>query len=355
MTKKISSNPSPTQQQLIFEAELDRFTGMVAVKDGDAKKNYSHITACYSLLPKRITKTPKTGHSVMRSFSPGDNEQIDMVIHPAVLADKSGRQSLVFPKLVEDRVEDAIGYIAAQGAVKRNVERVAIGVYFTINQIRKVLSDLMGVKYNHAQIRAALEVLAGSSIDLKWQRPGWVFNRKITRISGLTFGDTDSNSGEKDTQCFCYLNELFAREIADGSYTIHDLRWQGRIKGEMAQELFKKLMVFYRHANSGNEYNFDGRKFLENTSLGFYKTNPSKSWTSLSDALIELAREEVIQKKHQERIVWEPSTGGRPSIRNKIIIVKPTPRFIQHMKMSHWVEKKGESIYYDTLEKLARL
>lgn len=342
--KKLPNNDFENpQQRLEFEQELEKFTGKISLKDGDARKNYSHITNYYSVLPKRVTRTPKEDRPVHRTYIEPNGERVDLVIHPALLLDKNGNHRKVYPKLIEDRVEDALGYIAAQGAIDREPEKKHIRVKFTINQIRNVIRDLWSVTYSHDQIKEALQVLSRSVIDMNVNTTLLSVELDVRRITGLIFAKPKMKgvlSDADDELCSCYLNEFFAFEIAIGNYKIHDLRWQGKMKRELTQELFKRLCSkFTQASDKKNDYTFDAKSFMENTSVGFYEKNPSKSWGMLNECLEELIETQVIIS-HEERIVCETGTGGRPSIITKIVKVVVTKKFITHMKTVHWAEKE---------------
>lgn len=330
-----------------FWTQLEFFSGVRSLRDRGMER-YSNLTEVYSQLPKRVYHKKGQEGIVYREFNNGD-AAIGVSITPAMIPiEKTVKgvqirsQETRYPALREDRVEEALAYIAAQGGARIKPDNLVIGVFFSLQQIKTTLKNVFGVTYSVAQIREGLLVLSRSVLELKFESAEFKTTSDSTRISKLTLVNRKEFIQDRDARCYCELHWAFARDIAAGNYCLHDVEWQAKLETDLAQDLMKRLSVKYRHANNSNFYSFMGKQALINTSLGFYEKNPNRSWAQLFAALDDLQTHGVISGWRKEARYDDKKGRGRPKITDHKIDLWPTDKFIADAKFTNWVKNKLE-------------
>ena len=334
-----------TKNSLDLTNQLTLFTGLPAAKDGKSDR-FTNITAIYSHLPKRLTRQPRARSQelvIERDYWANDTNRIHLTIKPTVMTKTtSGKveQTIRFPMLMEDRVEEAIAYIASQGSVSALPDEVNVGVRFTLSRIKAIIAKLFGKSYSLDQIKASLELLANSPLNLTIYDAGdKIGSITGTRISELMIVDRATYEKNSSAECACRLHPLFVQEIMAGSFSAHDLAWQGELTSDLAQDLFKFFAWRYHYANSTNSYHVKARRLLENTSRGFNTSNPSKSWTELDTALKCLKKHNVISDfSYKDEL--DRATRGRPRLIDRTITIKATERFIALQRFKHFADRE---------------
>ncbi len=314
---------------------------------GLQKQRLSNLTGLFSRLPKRVYARAGKGQPYItyRQFDTG-KEIIDFSITAAVVPiektvngviEKS--EKVYYPGLVEDRVEEALAYLASQGDVQLMPGEIPrIGVTFTLREIKAVLIDVFDKECKIERIKQALTVLSRSTLELPIELGGKKYSHANTRISNLTLVTQEVYHADNTARCYCELHWAFANDVRTGNFCVYDLKWQASLDNELAEDLMKRLSFNYRHANSENSYHFKAKNQIENTSIGFEKRNLSRNWQRLKVALNILQEHDVIS--HSELKPIKADGKGSLSIADYIVTVWPTQHFIQSVKARKWLDKE---------------
>ncbi len=329
-----------------FERQLNIFTNLgLAEEKADSLTN---ITGMYSQLTKRVFRRANGNHIQYREFK-GPDGPIEYSVSAAIIPitkmvnGVSVKSDVIRnPSIREDRVEDALAYLASQGAAVPKKDKLQIGVTFTLQGIRTVIMDIFDTKYSVAQIRESLNTLARSSIDLPMmaQNSDAATHSNVnTRISNLTLITAQMYRADRESKSYCEFHWAFARDIALGDYCAHDIELQGKLNEDLAIDLIKTLSYKFRQAGHKTQYNFAARKYLENSCIGFYEKNPSKSWGKLKMALEDLKKNNVIRAYNIENKTAKVSgLGGRTKIEDRIVTVWAHKDFTGRVKTKHWLD-----------------
>lgn len=357
-TKKVvSTNKSRAS---VIETEIDGFIeqltlfgGIQNVVDTQVKatnnklNKLTNLTGIYGLIPKRVYRNPSDKKLILREYRTSKGLKMDLEIKPALITHKVNGMyvnAFKYPGLREDRVEEALAYIASQGGVSLNPNNKYVQVLFTVRQVRRVLEEVLNKTYSGLQVREALDVLSQSFLNIRISHEGREIKFTGTRISQLiTIGRAEWLAADEndDTQCSCVFHTCFAGDVAEGNFFIHDLSWQGKFKHELAADLFKSLSVHYRQASVESPYRFAAKMFLENTSHGFSYTNSSRSWGGLLNALNELKELRVISGFDDD--IRYQSTGGQRKIIDRIITIYAHEEYMKQTIYRNYVKKALKS------------
>lgn len=343
----MTENNDPNNQLDIFSGFMTNSPATPAGKE----QNLTNLTGLYSQMAKRISKPRGASYKegdpklVYRTFKEG-NQKVDYSISPAMIPTKakdgSKSSEVRYCGVREDRVEEALAYIASQGSAHFDPDRNIIGVFFTLGGLKAEVHNLFRKKMSHAQIKEALQVLSRTAIDITGESSGTIAESVSTRISNLKLISREDYERNPFSRCYCELHWAFARDIMTNNFCAHDLEWQGRLDDELAQDLMRRLSFKYRHANLKNSYHFMGREFLENSFLGFDEKYSRKRWASLREALEALEHEKVISR--HELTVKTEGHGGRPTIVDYKVEVWPTKEFIASTKFRNWFDSERRAM-----------
>jgi len=278
--------------------QFNDFSGLSTIEDADRHK-YINLLGLYDLIPKKVLTQSKTDSVVTRVLK-NRSHNITIEIKPAVFAGNK----LVYPGVREDRVESALAYLACHGRSEIDSDTDSIKVFFTLRKVQRVIKKVLKREYSVVQIREALTILNESQLNITPNNKDASLAIKSTRLSALVIHTRKEfvslHEAGDETTCIAVFHPLFALDIQQGRYNLHDLEWQGSLKNDLAETLYKQLSAHWRQASVEENYSFSASRFLESTSLGLSTTNTGRNWANVRKALIELHDKDFITKPNED-------------------------------------------------------
>jgi len=350
------SNPpkKKSPEQLNLLSQLDYSTRQVAVirNDGGVGRGQtkadrlSSITGVYSMLPKRLETHPLGYEVVNRKYQVGNTHPVLIEISPAVLTRAAINDDGVkytetyhrYPSKHEDMVEEALAYQVFNKGKGVATTDIHIKVEFTVAELVHVIKTQMKTKISGSDVLLALDVLASSKLVLRFEGDGARAGIQRTRITDYI--DVERKGCEIIRSCV--LHPVFAKEIAQGNFRLHDLALQGTLKSAYGRDLLKQLTWIYRHANDKNTLVLNGRESLQNSACGFNMDSKDR-WRTLERGLKELVKSDILSKYDPPEIEYGVINGKRMTV-NKHIRIWPSDQFIKLQKLAYWSENKAIGI-----------
>jgi hypothetical protein len=319
--------------------QFSDFSGISNLPDRN-RHEFTHLTGLYDLIPKRVLKQGSEDSVVKRTLKTKFVD-IDVEIKPAVFPGNK----LIFPGMIEERVESALAYIASHGDSEIFHDTDGIQVFFTLKQVKRVLKQVMNKTYSLAQIKTSLKILNESPLNItpKDKSTSLAFNS--TRLSNMIVHTQEQlnvlNETGDETRCSAVFHPLFSLDIQSGRYTLHDLKWQGELSFDLSETMYRHLSAHWRQASVEETYHFSALTFLAATAAGTStSSNKARMWANVRKAVNELHDKDVITKPEEDiRYVFKDGAKTR-KIEDILFEFKATERFQKMMIESNINQKR---------------
>lgn len=332
--------------------QMSIFGGLMDIQDKSEIKEISNILHIYSLIPKMVNRQASVNGIVSRifplDFGNMDASSIEVEIREAKIKvyakDGSYKVKSAFPGIREERIEEALIYIASLGGNNVSVDPSTgtVGVYFVINHLKDVIYDLFKKDEKWIDVKAGLELLNLSNLAIKPAKGSNVdsrFNISSTRLKSLIWAKTGSDgSNDGATRCWVEFHPLLAVDIQNKAFHLYAIAEKRNLKKPLSHVLFDRLSVYYRHASVENTYHFDGRKFMESSYLGFNEKHPRKSWSTLRQTIDEMKEQKILGEVNETLVFCPLST--RNKIVNIIFVISVTEAFQKRVMAVNGINKK---------------
>lgn len=344
--------PAETGDSVGLTNSMGLFKGIFDIQDKKLIPELSNILHCYSLIPKMVNRQKASNGIVTRyfplEFGNPEKSMLEVEVREAKVKvynkDGSYEVKSCFPGTREERIEDVLIYLASRGGPNVSVDETTgtVGIYFTINNVKTTILELLGKDYKWADVRDGIELLNLSNLGIKPAKGsslGGEFNISSARLKTLVWSSRSSDPDDiGDTRCYAEFHPLLAFDIANNAFNIYGVGEKKAFTVQLAHVLFSRLSVYYRNASVENSYNFDARKFMESSYLGFNTVTPRKSWAHLRAALNDLKKNEIISHYTENNILCPHSKKGK--VINMMIDVFATSEFQKRTMIINSVNKK---------------
>jgi hypothetical protein len=328
------------------------FSGIFDVQDKKLIPELSNVLHCYSLIPKMVNRQKATNGIVTRyfplEFGNPEKSMLEVEVREAKVKvfkkDGSYTVKSCFPGIREERIEEVLIYMASRGGPNISVDNKTgtVGIYFTINSVKATILDLLGKDYKWIDVRDGIELLNLSNLGIKPAKGselGGKFNISSARLKTLVWANGSSDDGAVgDTRCYAEFHPLLAFDISTAAFNLYGIGEKKKLEVQLAHVLFSRLSVYYRNASVEKSYNFDGKKFLESSYLGFNEDNPRKSWSHLKAAVNDLKDKGIISRFNENKIYCPRSSQAK--VINIMVEVFATSEFQKRTMIINSVNKK---------------
>ena len=284
---------------------------------GVENKKYSNTIEFYDFMPKyhwgnveRINKQflPR----LEREFECKGNK-FKIKIDPAKIEDKEGLVKDYYPSQREELVEDALRKLACEGNGIFLDDQA--GVVCSLYQIQKELQRI-GHGYNKKQIKDALFVCAGSTIEVTTEDGGGIFRSHIFETVGLQM---NTERGE----AYIRFNPLVTASIKNKTFRQFNYEKSMSYRNVIARQLYKRMSHYYKQAGLMNTYSILLSTIIRDFGLTKYE-KLANNLREAKQAIEELKAKDVVLNYKLETIL---NTNQRNKLTDAKFIITPHPRF----------------------------
>jgi len=315
------------------------------------KGRFSSSMELYDALPKYYWGKQSRGKSLpsLRRHCRFRGHDLMIVIKPARLFNaRTGEEYEAYAGKKEELVEDVLRKLAAEGRGMMLTDGLA--ATYSYYAIQQELARV-GHKYSIAQIKEAIEICAGSQIQII----GEIGDEEFSRMSPM-FKEVSQRSKSdwekkgRDSVAMVQFHSLVTRSVQDLSFRQLDYETCMGYLDNLARQLHKRLSHFYTFASAGKPYEIGVRRIFEDCGMSVNAV-VGKSYHRLCQALDEMCPQRDTGGKY---IVDEQGNhvGNRVVLRYEIarkvpdpanprkhydIIVRifPHPEFTSQMKLNN--------------------
>lgn len=264
------------------------------------------------------------------------------VIHPTQISfsSKNGNDlKFVYPGTRESLIEECLIDFAKNGefTIERGepgyrVSDGVLGVYFTLYQLRKALTE-RGKQYKLDELKEGLEVLMRASYqylptgDAKQaeQEGGYIISKKTSILK-----PSKSPSKRDDRIIHVEFDTSASKRILHGHYRSYDAKCSMSMKSPIARHLYKHFTHHWQQANNKGQTG-SYQEIMQNEAIlasGVpLSSNVSKRKTVMLKAINELVSSGIIQEFVESRDVAPVKLGKK--IIDVIFVVRPTSKLIK--------------------------
>lgn len=287
------------------------------------EQKYSHTIELYDFMPKYYWGAVSR---VNDQFLPRLEREFEckgskfkVKIDPAKIEGKDGKVRDYYPSQREEIVEDALRKLVCEGRGTFLDDQA--GVIFTIYELQKELATI-GHKYSYDQIKEALYICVGTTIELVTEGGTGIFKSHIFENLGLQTLDEWKGNGKK-TKCFVRFNALVTSSIKNKTFRQTNYDKYMSYRGFIARQLHKRMSHFYKQAGLMNPYHILLSTIIRDFGITQYK-KLSNNLREVIHALEEMKQKEVILNYSTEKII---DTKDRQKLLDVKITIISDPKF----------------------------
>jgi hypothetical protein len=291
---------------------------------GPADRKYSNTIELYDFIPKYFWgKSERINdrflESLERTFE-CRGARYKVVISPARIKDRDGIFKDYYPSQREEIIEDALRKLACEGQ-GLFLDDIA-GVTFTLYQLEQELKR-MGHGYNKAEIKDALSVCVGTTIDIRTEDGNVVLQSHIFENVGLQTFENWQGTGKK-TRCFVRFNNLVTNSIKNKTFRQLNYEKSMSYRSVIARQFHKRMSHHYIQASLGNTYEI----LLSTVIRDFGLTACERIKDNLCKvelALNEMKDKEVVLGYKIEKII---DVKRKSKLMDAKLVITPHPKFV---------------------------
>jgi len=277
-----------------------------------SESDYSNTVELYDALPKyvwSITEEEVRKNRVLtRSFkSRGVVYQVK--IKPAVVERKKGGESesvMLYPGSREEMVEEVLRKLAVNGnlGLAADGNNHTIGVYFTVNQLRKELARTNHT-YSASEVLEALDVMSSSLLEVSQGKGSDRDAYRGNFLSSLAVRRREAYLEDGTAKCFATFHPLVQHAIRTQQFRMYDYSTSMNIRSDLGRYFFKRMSHYWAQASLDNPYQFKLVPFLESSPRGL-SPRMKDNMRAIRLALTALAEEDVILPNWNETMIKNP-------------------------------------------------
>lgn len=213
---------------------------------------------------------------------------------------------ILYPGTREELVEEALRKFAVQGQGFENENNREVGVFFTVNQLRKELART-GHSYSAQEILEALDIMSSSLIEVsqagRSRSRDTVRGNMLTSLMLTTRGEYLENAS---TKCYATFHPLVTQGIRTQQFRIYDYSVSMTLKSDLARYMYKRMSHYWVQASLDHPYEFKLTTFLSASPRGL-SDRMKDNLRAMRNALQCLVDSDVILPKWEENMLKNPS------------------------------------------------
>jgi hypothetical protein len=300
------------------------------------KEKYSNTVDLYDFIPKyhwgnvaRLRVNDQFLPRIEREFEcKGVNYKVS--IDPAKLKNKAGKVQDYYLSKREELVEDALRKLACEGHGIFLDDQS--GVVFSIYQLQQELQK-RGHGYKKSEIKDALLICAGTSIEVRTEDGTGIFKSHIFESLGLK---TDENN----TKAFVRFNPLVTASIRNKSFRQINYEKSMSYKSAIARQLFKRMSHHYRQASLMNTYQIKLSTIIRDIGLTTYQRLPN-NLREVTEAFEEMKTKEVVLKFEIQKTL---DLKNRNKLVDAKFVITPHPKFCAEVIRANEKQKSVQNM-----------
>ncbi len=254
-----------------------------------------------------------------------------VVVYPARVVDKDGKELSYYPSAREELVEHALRKIAAdQQAGFFDAPGNRSGVRFSIYQLRKELEQ-QGHTLSYYELVDSLHILARSSVAIiATNEDGDEAFAESTYLSALTGVKRKTYDADPDARWAAQFHPLVTQSIDRLTYRQFNYRRLMKCRSQLARWLLSRLVLKYTQAGPMTPFEMRYSTIKRDSGLlSGYKVG-RQAVAALDDAWEELRELGALSaaRKNEQR-------GSRARLEDVIYTLTPTREFIAEQKAAN--------------------
>lgn len=295
-----SSKTEATTQLRLFE--------LLDPSDSD----YSNTVELYDALPKYVWSISdeeiRKNRVINRTFK-SRGVSYALKIKPAVVERKKGDEVesvMLYPGPREEIIEEVLRKLAVQGnlGVADNRDINALGVYFTVNQLRKELARTNHT-YSAREVLEALDVMSSSLLEVSTGRGSDKDAYRGNLLSSLALRTRKDYLQDGSAKCFATFHPLVQHAIRTQQFRMYDYSTSMKIRSDLGRYMFKRMSHYWVQASPDHPYQFKLITFLESSPRGL-SPQMKDNMRAIRQALTSLADQDVIMAEWSEVMIKNP-------------------------------------------------
>lgn len=295
-----SSRTEATTQLRLFE--------LLDPSDSD----YSNTVELYDALPKYVWSISdeeiRKNRVINRTFK-SRGVSYALKIKPAVVERKKGDEVesvMLYPGPREEIIEEVLRKLAVQGnlGVADNRDVNALGVYFTVNQLRKELARTNHT-YSAREVLEALDVMSSSLLEVSTGRGSDKDAYRGNLLSSLALRTRKDYLQDGSAKCFATFHPLVQHAIRTQQFRMYDYSTSMKIRSDLGRYMFKRMSHYWVQASPDHPYQFKLVSFLESSPRGL-SPQMKDNMRAIRQALTSLADQDVILAEWSEVMIKNP-------------------------------------------------
>jgi hypothetical protein len=319
----------------------------------------------YDLVPRfwhnRHEKYPKpeNGHTPHHEVTLPNGDTYKLF--PAEITDDQGNSLWVYPSTRESLIEECLIDFAKNGEFSLEkgepgyrLDGAAIGVYFTLHQLRKALRSI-GKEYKASELKQGLEVLAMSRYRCHSEGGRERIRSYIVASLDSVPNDMPTDAIRGDRIMYVVFDNEASKRILSGMYRSYDAKRCMAFKSPVARFLYRQFTHVWQNANNKGESG-SYRVIEQNETILAsgcpLLSNPTKRKDNVLKALEELSGAGIIQPIDKQADVVKVKAGRQ--VVDVQFVVRPGNDFIKQqiegykrmqgaLRIGHELESKQES------------
>jgi hypothetical protein len=295
---------------------------------------YSNTIELYDAIPKYVTN-PKLVDAMreggkylplMKRHFRHRGEGYHVIIRPARLVDREGKEKEYYPGIREELVEDALRKLALEQFYGAYFDNQA-GVQFTVYQLNKELQSL-GHEFKRSSLVDALRICSGVLLTIAKEDGDLVMESPIFPLLLLRH-KKDWVKHPKDTRCYVKFHPLVTQSISCLTYRQFDYASYMHYTHRLSRWLHKRLAHNYSQAGLLHPYTIRLSTILRDSGT-HHSLRASNNVRQVEEALTELQERDIVMSLTRDVL-----RGPRHSLVDITYTLLPTMTFIEEVKKAN--------------------
>jgi len=253
-------------------------------------------------------------------------EGYHVIIRPARLVDREGKEKEYYPGIREELVEDALRKLALEQFNGAYFDNQA-GVQFTVYQLNKELQSL-GHEFKRSSLVDALRICSGVLLTIAKEDGDLVMESPIFPL--LLLGrKQDWVKHPKDTRCYVKFHPLVTQSIGCLTYRQFDYASYMHYTHRLSRWLHKRLAHNYSQAGLLHPYTIRLSTILRDSGT-HHSLRASNNARQVEEALTALQERDIVMSLTRDVL-----RGPRHSLVDITYTLLPTMTFIEEVKKAN--------------------
>jgi len=337
----VKQSPPPEQTKSIqynlfaqFFGDRETFSNTIELWDGVPKYFISKQS-------QAKTRDEKGNLSLLKKDFQYKGIECRVVIQPAILEQKNGRDIASYPSANEELIEDVLRkFFSDQQLGYHDVKKTESWVRFSISMIKRELAA-RGKSRNIKQIKESIEILSRSVLSLYVKKELIYTNPILADVTKVT-----RKQYLEDTSGFwmARLPALVSKSVNDLSYRQYNYSKMMSFKHQASRWMIKRLSHHYINAGHISPYGILLSSIIRDSGLFPYSRARDRV-KSFEKVLEELVGAKVLS--HYQK---EVRKGVRKNIEDVLYTLGAHSEFIKDVKAANARKNKGEEELFGLLK-----